>query len=146
MLRRVVNIVKGREDHKNQTLVGKCLPFFEVIPLQEFPRKHNSNLRYAVTLGIGAVSFGLMGFAFFLFDAQFRKQDEKMARHAAQSNTVLASLFPAQVRDRMFQEEQNKAAHRKAKADDDDDFPDPYDDKDESDLHGVIADLYVAGW
>lgn len=124
---------------------GRCTPFLEVMALNAFAEDYSTNLRYVVTIGIGGVSFGLMGLVFILFDKQAKQQEDTLAKHAAQSNTVLASLFPSTVRDKLFNNEQKEEKEQKDKnfkrlvEDDDDDFPAPCDP---SGKHNVIADLY----
>lgn len=95
-------------------LAGKCAYFLEVRALKDFSNGYGSNFRYAMTLGIAA-SFAIMGAVFYTFDKQTKLQDKKMVEYAAQSNTVLASLFPSAVRDRMFNKNEIKVTDEDAR-------------------------------
>ena len=123
-----------------QSVEGKCTPYLEIHALRDFPDDYGDFFKYIMTICIAA-SFALMGGVFYGFDKQTQVQDEKMARLAAQSNTVLASLFPSNVRGRMF----NNQWEDKVEGEDLDGFPSPYDGISEGVSTGadnVIADLY----
>ena len=101
-LHRIVEVVDRSSDtNSQQSIPGQCTPFLEVRAYKGFENEYKNNFRYVMTLGI-ASSFLIMGIVFYTFDQQTKRQDEKMVRNAAQSNTVIASLFPSTVRDRLF--------------------------------------------
>ena len=122
---------------------GSCMPYLDVRPLKDFPEGYGNYFRYAMTLSI-ALSFGLMGLVFWTFDRQTKIQDQKMVQYAAQSNQVISSLFPSQVRDRMF----NITTEEKVKDEDTGGFSAPMDGNSTvggssaADVENVIADLY----
>ena len=104
-----------RKSVPHEVVGGQCSPILEVRPLKAFPDDYGSNFRYAMTLSIAA-SFAVMGLVFYAFDKQTKIQDEKMVQYAAQSNQVLASLFPSNVRDRLFNK---NPEHSTCRSDDD---------------------------
>lgn len=134
-----------KEETSRESVGGQCTPFLEVRPLKEFPDDYGTNFRYAMTVSIAA-SFALMGLVFYAFDKQTRVQDEKMVKYAAQSNQVLASLFPANVRDRLLN---HNPDDKNMKAEDAGGFGVPSNENGSTvggsstaDAENVIADLY----
>ena len=136
----------AQEEAARESVGGQCTPFLEVRPLKAFPGNYGTDFRYVMTLGIAA-SFAIMGAVFFAFDKQTKAQDKKMVQYAAQSNQVLASLFPSTVRDRMFNK--NPAEDSTMKDEDAGGFASPNNDglstsggSSYADTENVIADLY----
>jgi hypothetical protein len=81
---------------------GHCVYRMHVYPTDRFFASV-SNLPTVFTSVI-AVSFVLMAVTFFMYDRFVRRRNEKVVVAAARSNAIVSSLFPSNVRDRLFEE------------------------------------------
>jgi class 3 adenylate cyclase len=69
----------------------------------------SSNLAVICTIAV-SVAFLIMGCTFFMYDRFVRIRNGKIVHAAARSNAIIASLFPSQIRDRLFAEKDINAA------------------------------------
>lgn len=101
LLNRTIDAFEDPEHTAARQLVdGHCTPYLEVYAYSGFQKHYGSHFRYGLTMLI-ATSFAILGLVFRLFDYQTKKNEEKVAQHAARSNVVLASLLPSHIRDRV---------------------------------------------
>jgi class 3 adenylate cyclase len=84
-----------------------CIYSFELYPTDELRQSTSSNLP-AILVSAIAGAFALMLMAFTMFNYFVDRRNDKIVSAAAKFNTVIASLFPDNVRDRLFNENDNE--------------------------------------
>eukprot|EP00934_Nitzschia_sp_Nitz4_P007367 Nitzschia sp. Nitz4//scaffold210_size37948//27282//29775//NITZ4_007693-RA/size37948-augustus-gene-0.20-mRNA-1//1//CDS//3329541939//7357//frame0 len=86
---------------------GHCLYRIRVYPTSEMEEEHMSNepRRYTMILA-GALLFSCA--AFVLYDYLVERRQETVLTSALKSGAVVASLFPEEVRDRLYEEHDEK--------------------------------------
>mmetsp|Transcript_2536 Transcript_2536/g.6381 ORF Transcript_2536/g.6381 Transcript_2536/m.6381 type:complete len:1225 (+) Transcript_2536:138-3812(+) len=109
MKERLVNTGLGFSDfdevHQEQAASGLvCSYWFNVYPTNQLESQYTSNLPIVVAC-IVAGTFFLMATTFFMYDRFVRKRNAKVVKAATQSNKIVESLFPSNVRDRLLAEE-----------------------------------------
>jgi hypothetical protein len=80
---------------------GECEYTFHVFPTKVFEASYKSNLPFAMTM-IVAATFLLMAIAFFGYDWFVQRRNNKVVEVAARHGALVSSLFPKNVRDRLF--------------------------------------------
>mgnify|MGYP000686093088 CR=1 FL=1 len=96
---------------------GHCVYTFAVYPTKELDDEYHSNLPVQLTLSVAAAFF-FMILTFLAYDWFGQRRNEKVVGAAARANAILSSLFPKNIRDRLFEEreleeEQQKYAGQK---------------------------------
>jgi hypothetical protein len=84
---------------------GHCDYAFHLYSSSEYDNTGNSNLPVICTIIVGCI-FLLMGVTFFIYDRFVTRRNDKVIEAAAHSNKILSTLFPAQVRERLFAEKE----------------------------------------
>ncbi|CAB9508033.1 Receptor-type guanylate cyclase gcy [Seminavis robusta] len=85
----------------NTTDTHICDYTVDVYPSAELRREFSTMIPEVFTF-IVAASFFLMAFFFFTYDKFVQRRNEKVVRQAAKTNAIVSSLFPTNVRDRLF--------------------------------------------
>ena len=78
-----------------------CIYAMTVYPSAELRRNFSTSIPGIFT-GVIAMAFFLMAFFFFGYDSFVQRRNEKVMRQAAKTNAIVSSLFPTNVRDRLF--------------------------------------------
>jgi len=86
-----------------QDVVFDCACSYEITiyPSYALRQQHGSNIPELFTAVI-AGAFFLMAFTFFAYDKFVRIRNDKVLEQAAKTNAIVSSLFPSNVRDRLF--------------------------------------------
>lgn len=84
----------------NRTAVN-CFYFFDIYPSEELEEVYNTNKPILLTFAV-AVIFLFTALVFTAYDFLVRMRQEKVMDSALRSNAIVSSLFPAEVRDRLF--------------------------------------------
>jgi class 3 adenylate cyclase len=92
---------------------GHCIYSFHVYPTKEFEDDYRSSLPIVLTVVV-ASTFFLMAVTFFLYDWFVQRRNVKVVGEAARSNAIVSSLFPSNVHARLFEENAQKKAARRA--------------------------------
>jgi class 3 adenylate cyclase len=82
---------------------------FHVFPTKQFEEDYRSNLPKILT-AVVAMTFFFMAATFFVYDWFVQRRNTKVVGEAAKSNAIVTSLFPSNVRDRLYAENEEKAA------------------------------------
>ena len=85
----------------NTSKNGGCSYALHISPSRELRLSQNSESRIIFTLTTAGL-FGLIGIVFHFYDRSVQKRNEKMLKTAAKSNQIVSSLFPANVKKRLF--------------------------------------------
>jgi hypothetical protein len=93
---------------------GHCIYSFHIYPTKEFEDDYRSSLPIVLTVVV-ASTFFIMVAAFFLYDWFVHRRNNKVVGEAARSNAIVASLFPANVRERMAAEKDANTGHTKSR-------------------------------
>jgi hypothetical protein len=96
----------GLSDHCEYTL--------DVYPSQVYEEKYQSSRPTIFTVGVVLV-FVFTSVVFLMYDCFVRQRQQKVNRVAVKSNAIVTSLFPAQVRDKLF-EDKNETSAKDRKA------------------------------
>jgi class 3 adenylate cyclase len=82
---------------------GHCVYTITIYPTSEFENKYHKKLKVAMTWCVAA-AFLFMTLTFLAYDWFVQRRYQKVVGAAARSNAILSSLFPKNVRDRLFAE------------------------------------------
>ncbi len=97
---------------------GHCVYTLTVYPTKEFEDGYQSNLPIILTTVVAA-AFCFMILTFLAYDWFVQRRNQMVVGAAARANGILLSLFPQDVRDRLFEErameEANTTAGHKTK-------------------------------
>ncbi len=83
-----------------------------IYPTLEFEEEHTENHPRVYTLAVAFVFFFAMS-VFFVYDFFVEQRQSKVMLSAKKSSAIVNSLFPANVRDRLMQEQENQAGDNK---------------------------------
>jgi len=89
---------------------GHCFYSFHIYPTQSFEDEFTTNLPFLVTIAVAAL-FGVVAIAFLVYDFFVSKRNQKIVDTAARSNAIVASVFPATIRDRLLKENENRTGN-----------------------------------
>lgn len=99
---------QGVEANMNFRLNTEDCPYsIRVFPSQVFYDQYNSRTPTSVTIAVAMV-FVFTTFMFFLYDRLVERRQEIIMKKAVQSSTILASLFPKNIRDRLMADVEKK--------------------------------------
>ena len=88
--------------HYNSTVgYQACAYELRVYPTQQMRNDFKSDAAVIATTVVG-VSFVLVLVIFFFMDRRFQKKKQQIVKSVEKSNAIIASLFPSNVRDRLF--------------------------------------------
>jgi hypothetical protein len=96
-------MVVGKLESYESIVEGLCFHEAHVYPSSTFAQDYFTN-QPAVYASIVSLSFFLMAIVFYAYDQMVTKRQEKTMRSALRSGALVASLFPANVRDRLMDE------------------------------------------
>jgi hypothetical protein len=85
------------------TQQGHCQIFLDLYPTGDFVKDYNSSLPFIFS-SIVAVLFIILALLFALYDKYVRARNRKVVGAAARTNAIVTSLFPSNVRERLFNE------------------------------------------
>jgi hypothetical protein len=102
----VVPFYNFRDPHLALSTPNHCVYTLHLYPNDALEADAGSNMP-AILLSVVAGAFVLMLIAFLMFNHFVDRRNEKIVSAAAKFNSVIASLFPDNVRDRLFDDEQN---------------------------------------
>ena len=88
-------------------LASHCQYTITVYPSQEYQDSFQSNRPIIFTIGVLCV-FAFTSFVFVIYDCFVRRRQHKVNTVAVKSNAIVSSLFPAQVRDKLFQDDNDR--------------------------------------
>jgi class 3 adenylate cyclase len=96
-----------------------CRYSLHMYPSQQFAQGYESNLPIVFT-SLVAATFFLMALTFLVYDRFVYRRNIKVVDAAARSNAIVSSLFPSNVRERLFEDAKaksdvNQAAHSRLK-------------------------------
>jgi class 3 adenylate cyclase len=80
---------------------GACIFVIDVYPTQELREAYRTNQPAIYTACVGAIFF-LMAFTILAYDQFVQRRNDKIIDTASRSHAILSSLFPSQVRDRLY--------------------------------------------
>jgi class 3 adenylate cyclase len=75
---------------------------------EEYWKKEDANNTAAIVTGLISAAFAILAITFILYDRFVNRRNEKIVHAAARSNAIISSLFPTQVRDRLFAAKDDK--------------------------------------
>jgi class 3 adenylate cyclase len=84
---------------------GHCVYTFTVYPTKEFENKYHSNLPVLIT-SVVASAFCLMILTILAYDRFVQRRNQMVVGAAARANAILSTLFPKNIRDRLFEDKQ----------------------------------------
>jgi hypothetical protein len=93
---------------KTPEVEGHCMYSFHLFPGSKLKSDYQSAVPLFLT-GVVAGTFFLMKIAFLMYDRFVRRRNNKIVSAAAKSNAIVSSLFPSNVRDRLFKEDGSKS-------------------------------------
>ena len=99
----VVEFAAYRDPEVSMAVDGHCIYSFHLFPTDEFAEEFVSRLPFIFTAMV-ASSFLLMAIVFFVYDWMGNRRNEKVVDAAARTNAIVASLFPANVRDQLVED------------------------------------------
>ena len=97
----------GLSDHCEYTL--------DVYPSKMYEEMYQSSRPAVFTVGVILV-FVFTSFVFLMYDCFVRQRQQKVNRVAVKSNAIVTSLFPAQVRDKLFEDNKDETSAKDRKA------------------------------
>ena len=97
-----IPVVSFMATHYNSTVgYQACAYELRVYPTQQMRDDFKSNAAVIATTVVG-VSFVLVLIIFFFLERRFQKKKQQIIKSVEKSNAIIASLFPSNVRDRLF--------------------------------------------
>lgn len=80
---------------------GACVYSYKLSPSSEFDQVFESNLPLIFCLVVASI-FLVMGITFYVYDSFVRRRNAKVMQAAMRSTAIVSSLFPSNVRDRLY--------------------------------------------
>lgn len=97
----------GDEDHTQE---AGCHFTVHVFPTWHLEEEFHTNQPAILTTAIVFI-FAFTGLVFILYDYLVERRQERVHSAAVKSNAIVSSLFPAEVRDRLFQNDREQEQH-----------------------------------
>jgi hypothetical protein len=97
----------GLSDHCEYTL--------DVYPSKKYEETYQTSRPTIFTVGVILV-FAFTSLVFVIYDKFVRQRQQKVNRVAVKSNAIVTSLFPAQVRNKLFEDDKNETSAKDRKA------------------------------
>lgn len=95
--------IETYQNNETISAPGHCVYTITLFFSERYKSESSSHLALISALTVVAV-FLFMAAAFCMYDRFVRRRNNKIINEAARSNGIIASLFPSQVRDRLFAE------------------------------------------
>jgi class 3 adenylate cyclase len=89
--------------NSTEDVPGHCVYAFILYPTQEYEENYTSDLPLQMFSVVGA-AFCVMIFTFLAYDWFVQRHNQMVVSAAARANAILSTLFPKNVRDRLFEE------------------------------------------
>ena len=106
-------VTEGVSEEEMAAVPGHCLFYLHVYPSREFEEQYeSSNPVHATTMLVFAFAFMIT--AFLMFDCFVVRRNRKLLIAMTRTNAIVSSLFPSNVRDRIFAQAQNESDEKKA--------------------------------
>jgi hypothetical protein len=103
----------GLTEEEFASVEGHCLFYLHVYPSAVFAERYNSsNPVQATTMLVFAFAFMIT--AFLMFDRFVGRRNRKLLVAMSQTNAIVSSLFPSNVRDRIFAQAKDESDEKKA--------------------------------
>jgi hypothetical protein len=99
--------------NSTEDVPGHCVYTIAVYPTKELEDDYHSNLPVILT-SVVAATFCLMVLTFLAYDWFVQRRNQMVVGAAARANGILLSLFPKDVRDRLFEERAMEEANTTA--------------------------------
>jgi len=110
----IVSLTKYKSN-TTKDVHGHCVYSFYLYSSDTFKRSSESSLPVICTICVSVI-FIVMALTFCIYDEFVRRRNTKVVNAAARSNAIVSSLFPTNVRDRLFAEKEDEQANAKNKA------------------------------
>ncbi|CAB9497505.1 Receptor-type guanylate cyclase gcy [Seminavis robusta] len=104
----------NQEEQDQDRLEADCRYKLRVYPSQEFHDDHTSNKPLLYTISLAAV-FIFTSAVFLLYDYCVERRQKVLLKSARQSGAIVQNLFPENVRNRMYQEQEEEDKMRDGK-------------------------------
>jgi class 3 adenylate cyclase len=91
---------------------GHCVYSFYIYPTSELEAEYRSDLPSAMTVFVACAFAFLIG-VFFMYDFYVHRRNTIIQKAAVKSNAIVSSLFPSNVRERLFNDAQDQAKESK---------------------------------
>ena len=91
--------------------LGICVYYLEIYPTGDYEQQYKTFAPQTYVLVVVAV-FGCVGLLFLTYDILVERRQNHVMASAAKSNALIKSLFPAVVRDRLFQDTSSSRRRR----------------------------------
>lgn len=105
--------VKASDEDALRAAQGHCLYSLYVYPTEEFADRYKSSNPVKATT-ILVIAFAFMILAFLMFDCFVVRRNRKLLVAMTRTNVIVSSMFPSNVRDRIFAEAKNESDEKKA--------------------------------
>jgi hypothetical protein len=92
---------------------GHCLYYLHVYPSKEFEERYSSSNAVQTTTML-VFAFIFMITAFLMFDTFVVRRNRKLLIAMTRTNAIVSSMFPSNVRDRIFAQAKNESEEKKA--------------------------------
>ncbi|GAX23164.1 hypothetical protein FisN_33Lh057 [Fistulifera solaris] len=92
---------------------GHCLYYLHVYPSKEFENRYSSSNAVQTTTML-VFAFIFMITAFLMFDTFVIRRNHKLLIAMTRTNAIVSSMFPSNVRDRIFAQAKNESEEKKA--------------------------------
>lgn len=86
-----------------------CVHYYRISPSSTFEDTFRSNLPRVFAFVVATIFF-VMAITFFVYDTFVSRRNTKVMRAAIRSTAIVSSLFPSQVRDRLYEGDAANAA------------------------------------
>lgn len=86
--------------------LGICVYYMDIYPIEDYENQYKTFAPQTYVLVVVAV-FGCVGLLFITYDILVERRQNHVMANAAKSKALIKSLFPAVVRDRLFQNTSN---------------------------------------
>eukprot|EP00934_Nitzschia_sp_Nitz4_P009441 Nitzschia sp. Nitz4//scaffold270_size25879//13071//16782//NITZ4_008299-RA/size25879-augustus-gene-0.20-mRNA-1//-1//CDS//3329545193//9431//frame0 len=94
---------------------GHCIYTMRIYPSDEFKEPYDDATPEIFAIVV-AGAFLVVIFVFIFYDVSVQRRNQMIVSNAARSNAIVSSLFPAHIRDRLLEQEQQKNAAAEATA------------------------------
>jgi hypothetical protein len=89
-----------------------CPISIRIYPSEKNEESHTSKTPIFFTIAAGLI-FVFAGFMFLVYDTLVERRQDKVTRTAAKSSAIVSSLFPEEVRERLFQDDEESGRNRR---------------------------------
>jgi hypothetical protein len=110
--KRVVPLYKYSRPDVTPYVDGHCQYSFVVYASQEFQDSKSTSLPLLLTIVV-AITFALVVVTFFVYDVFVQRRNKKVVDAATRSTAILSSMFPSNIRARLFAEREAKESKAK---------------------------------